>query len=70
MPAAPTCAQGKVVVAVAVKGAVTVVADMVAGAGPCLALIYVWKRRGEGQGCARGMGLMGHGVEGAWRGGM
>lgn len=59
-------------VAVAVEGAVTVVADMVAGAGPCLALIYVWKRRGEGQGCAKGMRLIryGQGMEGAWSGGM
>lgn len=55
-------------VAVAVEGAVAVVADMVAGARLCLALIYVWKRRGEGQSCAKGMGCIWHGQGRRWRG--
>lgn len=67
-PAAPTHAQGEAVVAVAVEGAVAVVADMVAGARLCLALIYVWKRRGEGQSCAKGLELIWHGQGRGWRG--
>lgn len=55
-------------VAVAVEGAVAVVADMVAGARLCLALICVWKRRGEGQSCAKGMGCIWHGQGRRWRG--
>lgn len=54
--------------AVAVEGAVAVVADIVAGARLCLALIYVWKRRGEGQNRSKGMGLTWHGQGKGWRG--
>lgn len=66
--AASAHAQGEALAAVAVEGAVAVVADMVAGARLCLALIYVWKRRGEGQSCAKGTGLVWHGQGRGWRG--
>lgn len=66
--AAPACPQGEAMAAVAVEGAVAVVADVVAGAGLCLALVYVWKRRGEGQSCAKGTVVMRYGQDRGWKG--
>lgn len=49
VPAASTSTQGEAMVTVAVEGAMAVVADMFAGTRLCLALIYVWERRGKCQ---------------------
>lgn len=62
--AAPTRTQGEAMAAVAMEGAVAVVADVVAGARLCLALIYICERRREGQSCAKGTGL----IKGTWMG--
>lgn len=66
--AAPTNTQGEAVVTVAMEGARAVVADMVAGARLCLALIYVWERREKGKSCAKGTGSVWHGQGKGWRG--
>lgn len=57
-------------VTVKVEGARAVVADMVTGARLCLALIYVWERRGKGQSCAKGTESVWHGQGKGWRRGM
>lgn len=64
---ASTCTQGEALVAVAVEGTVAVVADMVTGARLYLALIYVWKRRGEDQTCAKGTGFIWHRQGRGWK---
>lgn len=68
MLAAPSSTQGEAVVTVAVEGAMAVVADMVAGTRLCLALIYVWERRGKVQSCAKGTGSVRREWDKGWRG--